>query len=121
MNDSAGWLSIEEASGKVRVARALQGAWPGDTYTVLVAAWVAGRADGGGTPEGTWDSGDRAGWEGLCMDPLGLDRRERQCGAPHPGDRLGISSLSGQPLSFPYATFHDPGSGPSFGLWALVG
>ncbi|XP_055991990.1 cadherin-16 isoform X1 [Sorex fumeus] len=41
VNDSKGWFSIEEASGKVRVARALQGAWPGDTYTVLVAAWVA--------------------------------------------------------------------------------
>ncbi|XP_049642320.1 cadherin-16 isoform X2 [Suncus etruscus] len=39
VNDSKGWLSIEEASGKVRVARSLQDAWPGNTYTVLVAAW----------------------------------------------------------------------------------
>ncbi|KAG8521743.1 Cadherin-16 [Galemys pyrenaicus] len=38
VNDSKGWLSIEEVSGKVLTARALQGAQPGDRYTVLVEA-----------------------------------------------------------------------------------
>lgn len=38
VNDSEGWLCIEEDSGKVRTAQSLQGAQPGDTYTVLVEA-----------------------------------------------------------------------------------
>ncbi|XP_037371733.1 cadherin-16 [Talpa occidentalis] len=38
VNDSKGWLSIEDVSGKVHTARPLQGARPGDRYTVLVEA-----------------------------------------------------------------------------------
>ncbi|XP_004690289.1 PREDICTED: cadherin-16 [Condylura cristata] len=38
VNDSKGWLYIEEVSGKVHTARPLQGAQPGDRYTVLVEA-----------------------------------------------------------------------------------
>ncbi|KAM9607920.1 cadherin-16 isoform 2-T2 [Trichechus inunguis] len=38
VNDSEGWLCIEEGSGEVHTARPLQGAQPGDTYTVLVEA-----------------------------------------------------------------------------------
>lgn len=41
VNDSEGWLYIEEVSGKVHTARTLQGAHPGDTYTVLVKVQVA--------------------------------------------------------------------------------
>lgn len=41
VNDSEGWLDIKEASGEVHTARPLQGAQPGDMYTVLVAAQVA--------------------------------------------------------------------------------
>ncbi|XP_032470664.1 cadherin-16 [Phocoena sinus] len=38
VNDSEGWLCIEEVSGEVHIARALQGAQPGAMYTVLVEA-----------------------------------------------------------------------------------
>ncbi|KAF6076888.1 cadherin 16 [Phyllostomus discolor] len=38
VNDSEGWLCIREVSGEVLTARRLQGARPGDTYTVLVEA-----------------------------------------------------------------------------------
>ncbi|XP_039078269.1 cadherin-16 isoform X1 [Hyaena hyaena] len=38
VNDSEGWLCIKEVSGEVRTARPLQGAQPGDVYTVLVEA-----------------------------------------------------------------------------------
>uniref|UniRef100_A0A8C4FF01 Cadherin-16 n=1 Tax=Catagonus wagneri TaxID=51154 RepID=A0A8C4FF01_9CETA len=38
VNDSEGWLYIEEVSGEVHTARPLQGAQPGDMYTVLVVA-----------------------------------------------------------------------------------
>lgn len=44
VNDSEGWLCIEEVSGEVHIARALQGAQPGDMYTVLVEAQDAGMA-----------------------------------------------------------------------------
>ncbi|XP_076988782.1 cadherin-16 [Tamandua tetradactyla] len=37
-NDSEGWLCIGEVSGEVHTARPLQGAQPGDTYTVFVEA-----------------------------------------------------------------------------------
>nr|XP_012598130.1 cadherin-16 isoform X2 [Microcebus murinus] len=37
-NDSEGWLCIDKVSGEVHTARSLQGAQPGDTYTVLVEA-----------------------------------------------------------------------------------
>lgn len=42
VNDSEGWLCIQEVSGEVHTARPLQGARPGDTYTVLVEAQDAG-------------------------------------------------------------------------------
>ncbi|XP_031192949.1 cadherin-16 isoform X2 [Mastomys coucha] len=38
VNDSEGWLCIKEVSGEVHTAQSLQGAQPGDTYTVLVEA-----------------------------------------------------------------------------------
>ncbi|XP_008700726.2 cadherin-16 isoform X4 [Ursus maritimus] len=38
VNDSEGWLCIKEVSGEVHIARPLQGAQPGDMYTVLVEA-----------------------------------------------------------------------------------
>ncbi|XP_057566806.1 cadherin-16 [Hippopotamus amphibius kiboko] len=38
VNDSEGWLCIEQVSGDVLTARLLQSAQPGDTYTVLVEA-----------------------------------------------------------------------------------
>ncbi|XP_036044688.1 cadherin-16 isoform X1 [Onychomys torridus] len=38
VNDSEGWLCIKEVSGEVHTAQSLQGARPGDTYTVLVEA-----------------------------------------------------------------------------------
>ncbi|XP_014446053.1 cadherin-16 isoform X2 [Tupaia chinensis] len=38
VNDSEGWLCIEEVSGEVRTAQSLQGAQAGDMYTVLVEA-----------------------------------------------------------------------------------
>ncbi|XP_021559731.1 cadherin-16 isoform X2 [Neomonachus schauinslandi] len=38
VNDSEGWLCIKEVSGEVHTARPLQGAQPGDMYTVLVEA-----------------------------------------------------------------------------------
>ncbi|XP_078213505.1 cadherin-16 isoform X2 [Callithrix jacchus] len=38
VNDSEGWLCIEKVSGKVRIAQSLQGAQPGDIYTVFVEA-----------------------------------------------------------------------------------
>ncbi|GAB1293536.1 Cadherin-16 [Apodemus speciosus] len=38
VNDSEGWLCIKEVSGEVHTAQSLQGAQPGDTYTVLVKA-----------------------------------------------------------------------------------
>ncbi|CAH7073345.1 Cdh16 [Phodopus roborovskii] len=38
VNDSEGWLCIKEVSGEVHTAQSLQGAKPGDTYTVLVEA-----------------------------------------------------------------------------------
>ncbi|XP_016069056.1 PREDICTED: cadherin-16 [Miniopterus natalensis] len=38
VNDSEGWLCIKEVSGEVHTARSLQGARPGDMYTVLVEA-----------------------------------------------------------------------------------
>ncbi|XP_062967410.1 cadherin-16 [Cynocephalus volans] len=38
VNDSEGWLCIKEVSGEVHTAQSLQGALPGDTYTVLVEA-----------------------------------------------------------------------------------
>ncbi|XP_008048832.1 cadherin-16 isoform X2 [Carlito syrichta] len=38
VNDSEGWLCIEKVSGEVHTAQSLQGARPGDTYTVLVEA-----------------------------------------------------------------------------------
>ncbi|XP_069312497.1 cadherin-16 isoform X3 [Eulemur rufifrons] len=37
-NDSEGWLCIDNVSGEVHTARSLQGAQPGDTYTVLLEA-----------------------------------------------------------------------------------
>nr|XP_020030142.1 cadherin-16 [Castor canadensis] len=36
VNDSEGWFCIKEVSGEVHTAQTLQGAQPGDTYTVLV-------------------------------------------------------------------------------------
>ncbi|KAF6287707.1 cadherin 16 [Rhinolophus ferrumequinum] len=42
VNDSEGWLCIKEVSGEVHTARPLQGARPGDRYTVLVEAQDAG-------------------------------------------------------------------------------
>ncbi|XP_023618914.1 cadherin-16 isoform X2 [Myotis lucifugus] len=42
VNDSEGWLCIKEVSGEVHTARPLQGARPGDMYTVLVEAQDAG-------------------------------------------------------------------------------
>ncbi|XP_054435050.1 cadherin-16 isoform X2 [Pteronotus mesoamericanus] len=42
VNDSEGWLCIKEVSGEVHTARPLQGAQPGDMYTVLVEAQDAG-------------------------------------------------------------------------------
>lgn len=44
VNDSEGWLYIKEISGEVHTARPLQGAQPGDKYTVLVEAQDAGMA-----------------------------------------------------------------------------
>lgn len=44
VNDSEGWLCIKEVSGEVHTARPLQGARPGDRYTVLVEAQDAGMA-----------------------------------------------------------------------------
>ncbi|XP_014643932.1 PREDICTED: cadherin-16 [Ceratotherium simum simum] len=41
VNDSEGWLCIEEVSGEVHTARPLQGTRPGDMYTVLVEAQYA--------------------------------------------------------------------------------
>uniref|UniRef100_A0A452FWU8 Cadherin-16 n=1 Tax=Capra hircus TaxID=9925 RepID=A0A452FWU8_CAPHI len=38
VNDSEGWLCIKEISGEVHTARPLQGAQPGDMYTVLIEA-----------------------------------------------------------------------------------
>ncbi|ERE80146.1 cadherin-16 [Cricetulus griseus] len=38
VNDSEGWFCIKEVSGEVHTAQSLQGAKPGDTYTVLVEA-----------------------------------------------------------------------------------
>ncbi|XP_029781084.1 cadherin-16 [Suricata suricatta] len=38
VNDSEGWFCIKEVSGEVHTARPLQGAQPGDMYTVLVEA-----------------------------------------------------------------------------------
>ncbi|PNI63409.1 CDH16 isoform 1 [Pan troglodytes] len=38
VNDSEGWLCIEKFTGEVHTAQSLQGAQPGDTYTVLVEA-----------------------------------------------------------------------------------
>ncbi|XP_032013466.1 cadherin-16 isoform X3 [Hylobates moloch] len=38
VNDSEGWFCIEKVSGEVHTAQSLQGAQPGDTYTVLVEA-----------------------------------------------------------------------------------
>ncbi|XP_066205476.1 cadherin-16 [Saccopteryx leptura] len=38
VNDSEGWFCIKEFSGEVHTARPLQGARPGDMYTVLVKA-----------------------------------------------------------------------------------
>ncbi|XP_028635117.1 cadherin-16 isoform X3 [Grammomys surdaster] len=38
VNDSEGWLCIKEVSGEIHTAQSLQGAQPGDTYTVLVEA-----------------------------------------------------------------------------------
>ncbi|XP_006878966.1 PREDICTED: cadherin-16 [Elephantulus edwardii] len=45
VNDSEGWLCIEEGSGKVSTARSLQGARHGDSYTVLVEAQDADDPD----------------------------------------------------------------------------
>lgn len=42
VNDSEGWLCVKEVSGEVHTARPLQGARPGDMYTVLVEAQDAG-------------------------------------------------------------------------------
>lgn len=42
VNDSEGWFCIKEFSGEVHTARPLQGARPGDVYTVLVEAQDAG-------------------------------------------------------------------------------
>ena len=44
VNDSEGWLCIKEMSGEVHTARPLQGAQPGDMYTVLIEAQDAGMA-----------------------------------------------------------------------------
>lgn len=44
VNDSEGWLCIKEVSGEVHIARPLQGAQPGDMYTVLVEARYEGMA-----------------------------------------------------------------------------
>lgn len=44
LNDSEGWLCIKEVSGEVHTARPLQGAQPGDMYTVLVEAQYEGMA-----------------------------------------------------------------------------
>nr|XP_031314169.1 cadherin-16 isoform X3 [Camelus dromedarius] len=38
VNDSEGWFCIEEFSGEVHTARLLQGARPGDMYTILLEA-----------------------------------------------------------------------------------
>uniref|UniRef100_A0A2K5R0P4 Cadherin-16 n=1 Tax=Cebus imitator TaxID=2715852 RepID=A0A2K5R0P4_CEBIM len=38
VNDSEGWLCIEKFSGEVRTTQSLQGAQPGDIYTVFVEA-----------------------------------------------------------------------------------
>ncbi|XP_051702578.2 cadherin-16 isoform X1 [Oryctolagus cuniculus] len=38
VNDSEGWFCIQKVSGEVHTARPLQGARPGDSYTVLVEA-----------------------------------------------------------------------------------
>lgn len=42
VNDSEGWFCIKEVSGEVHTAQSLQGAKPGDTYTVLVEAQDTG-------------------------------------------------------------------------------
>lgn len=42
VNDSEGWLCVKEMSGEVYTAQSLQGAQPGDTYTVLVEAQDTG-------------------------------------------------------------------------------
>lgn len=44
VNDTEGWLCIEEVSGEVHTARPLQGVQPGDMYTVLAEAHYAGMA-----------------------------------------------------------------------------
>jgi hypothetical protein len=44
VNDSEGWFCIKEVSGEVHTAQTLQGAQPGDTYTVLVEVQDAGTA-----------------------------------------------------------------------------
>nr|XP_036881339.1 cadherin-16 isoform X1 [Manis javanica] len=41
VNDTEGWLCIEEVSGEVHTARPLQGVQPGDMYTVLAEAHYA--------------------------------------------------------------------------------
>lgn len=69
VNDSEGWLCIKEASGEVHTARPLQGAQPGDMYTVLVEAQDAGMARQQWGPLGGRQTSDR--WKGRTELPPG--------------------------------------------------
>lgn len=59
VNDSEGWLCIKEVSGEVHTARPLQGAQPGDMYTVLVEVQDAGMARQQWGPLGGRQTSDR--------------------------------------------------------------
>lgn len=83
MNDSEGWLCIEKVSGEVHTAQSLQGAQPGDTYTVLVEAQDTGMARkwwdplGGGTNLRQTDSRTELPPRGPRWQPPAPSRRGR--------------------------------------------
>ncbi|XP_036044691.1 cadherin-16 isoform X4 [Onychomys torridus] len=70
VNDSEGWLCIKEVSGEVHTAQSLQGARPGDTYTVLVEAQDTGM-DYGVVVNGASEDPDLANEHGPYSFALG--------------------------------------------------
>ncbi|XP_033263544.2 cadherin-16 isoform X3 [Orcinus orca] len=76
VNDSEGWLCIEEVSGEVHIARALQGAQPGDMYTVLVEAQDTDRGVVVGGPRGDPDLAGGHGPYSFALGPNPTAQRD---------------------------------------------
>ncbi|XP_055408439.1 cadherin-16 isoform X3 [Bubalus kerabau] len=109
VNDSEGWLCIKEMSGEVHTARPLQGAQPGDMYTVLIEA----QDDHGVVVSGPREDPDRAGGHGPFSFALGpnptvqRDWRLRALNGSHAYLTLGLHWVEPREHLVPIAVSHN--------------